>query len=81
MKLPRDISAEHLVRALGRIGYSVIRQSGSHLTLQHEQRSDWHVGLPNHNPLKVGMLHAVLKTVAAQQSVSLDELIRRLKLR
>ena len=30
MKLPRDLSGADLVKALGRIGYRVTRQTGSH---------------------------------------------------
>ena len=30
MKLPRGVSGERLVRALEQLGYSVIRQKGSH---------------------------------------------------
>lgn len=80
MKLPRDVSADQLGRALGRLGYAVDRQSGSHLTLVHESRADWQVGLPRHNPLKVGMLHRALERVAEQQGLTLTELVLRLKL-
>jgi predicted RNA binding protein YcfA (HicA-like mRNA interferase family) len=31
MKLPRDVSAEALVKALRAVGYSVTRQKGSHV--------------------------------------------------
>jgi predicted RNA binding protein YcfA (HicA-like mRNA interferase family) len=33
MKLPRDISGVDLAKRLGRIGYEVTRQAGSHLRL------------------------------------------------
>ena len=35
MKLPRGVSAGKLIRALGHIGYEVIRQKGSHVRLRH----------------------------------------------
>jgi predicted RNA binding protein YcfA (HicA-like mRNA interferase family) len=35
MKLPRGISADRLIRALERLGYTVIRQKGSHIRLFH----------------------------------------------
>ena len=43
MKLPRDLSGADLIRALGRVGYRVTRQTGSHagLTIDaptHRQR-------------------------------------------
>jgi predicted RNA binding protein YcfA (HicA-like mRNA interferase family) len=36
MKLPRGVSGERLVRALEQLGYSVIRQKGSHTRMRHE---------------------------------------------
>lgn len=37
MKLPRDTDARELIKALRRIGYRVVRQSGSDIRLQTEQ--------------------------------------------
>ena len=36
MKLPRGVSGDSLVRALEQLGYSVIRQKGSHARMRHE---------------------------------------------
>ena len=33
MKLPRDMDAPDLIKALQGIGYQVVRQSGSHIRL------------------------------------------------
>lgn len=33
-KLPRDVNADDLVKALCRIGYAVVRQTGSHIRLK-----------------------------------------------
>jgi predicted RNA binding protein YcfA (HicA-like mRNA interferase family) len=33
MKLPRDVSGTDLIRALGRIGYTATRTTGSHVRL------------------------------------------------
>lgn len=35
MKMPRGVSANRLIRVLGRIGYEVVRQKGSHVRLRH----------------------------------------------
>lgn len=37
MKLPRDTDARELINARQRIGYQVVRRSGSHTRLQTEQ--------------------------------------------
>jgi predicted RNA binding protein YcfA (HicA-like mRNA interferase family) len=38
MRLPRDLSGSDLVKALGRLGYRVTRQSGSHIRLSADSR-------------------------------------------
>ena len=66
MKLPRDISGTEAVRALERLGFSVIRQAGSHVRLA---QGDRRVTVPMHRNLVVGTLQSLLR----QASVSLDE--------
>lgn len=53
MKLPRGASAQELARLLGRYGYRITRQTGSHLRLTILQNSEHHVTIPNHDVLKV----------------------------
>ena len=38
MKLPRDVSGVDLAKRLGRLGYEVTRQTGSHLRLTTRER-------------------------------------------
>jgi len=78
MKLPRDISGPQLARSLGKFGYQITRQTGSHLRLTTDQRGQHHVTVPNHHPLKVGTLSGILGDVAAHFQISRDELLQRL---
>lgn len=78
MKLPRDLSGARLAKALTRVGYSITRQTGSHLRLTTASPSEHHVTIPVHDPLKVGTLAAILADVAAHQEISRDELLDRL---
>lgn len=78
MKLPRDLSGAELATALGRVGYRVTRQSGSHLRLTADQPEQHHVTIPAHDPLKVGTLAAILADVASHLNIDRDELLRRL---
>ena len=65
MKLPRDVGGEKLATLLGRYGYTISRQTGSHLQLSScSQRWEHHVTIPRHKPLRVGTLSAVLNDVA-----------------
>jgi predicted RNA binding protein YcfA (HicA-like mRNA interferase family) len=60
MKLPRDVSGADLAKRLGRLGYEVTRQTGSHLRLTTTEGGQHHVTIPNHDPLKVGTLAGIL---------------------
>ncbi len=68
MKLPRDLDAAELVKALSRIGYQVVRQSGSHIRLQCADPVH-SLTLPNHRPLRIGTLAAILADIAARHRV------------
>ncbi len=66
MKLRRDITGTQLATALGRFGYVVTRQTGSHLRLTSTSKgTEHHITIPGHNPLKVGTLSAILRDVGA----------------
>lgn len=78
MRLPRDLSGADLVKRLERLGYVATRQTGSHLRLSTQSNGEHHVTIPNHDPLRIGTLAAILASVAAHLSVSREELLRRL---
>jgi len=80
MKLPRDVGGDKLVRALRRMEYEVVRSTGSHFILTTREEGEHHVTVPAHKPVKPGTLSAILKSVARHFGVSMEELIRRLKL-
>ena len=75
MKLPRDIDGGQLVKALDRLGYRVIRQSGSHLRLQCDDPSHA-IAVPDHRPIKVGTLSAILSDVATHHEIDKAELVK-----
>lgn len=78
MKLPRDLSGEVLAKALGKLGYVVDRQTGSHIRLTTQARSEHHITIPNHSPIKVGTLGAILRDVEDHFELTRDELLKRL---
>jgi predicted RNA binding protein YcfA (HicA-like mRNA interferase family) len=79
MRLPRDWDGEDLIRGLIRVGYVVVRQSGSHVRLTlHIAGKEHHITVPLHSPMRVGTLNQILTDVAANLDISKDELIRRL---
>jgi predicted RNA binding protein YcfA (HicA-like mRNA interferase family) len=79
MKLPRDIGGKDLADLLSQYGYKITRQTGSHLRLAFSARDSVHcVTLPNHKPLKIGTLSAVLSDVAKYLELEKEELARQL---
>ena len=79
MKLPRDLSGEDLVKALAIFGYTVDRQTGSHIRLTTQlQQGEHHITIPAHDPLKVGTLNAILRDVAEHFGLTRDELLGKL---
>jgi predicted RNA binding protein YcfA (HicA-like mRNA interferase family) len=77
-RLPRDLSADDLVRALRRLGYRVTRQSGSHMRLTTMAGGEHHVTIPRHDPLRVGTLAAILADVTAHAGITREDLLTRL---
>jgi predicted RNA binding protein YcfA (HicA-like mRNA interferase family) len=79
MKVPRDISANQLIKMLSKLGYSQTRQVGSHIRLTlNKEGNSFHITIPNHNPIKIGTLNNILNDISAQVKISKQELIERL---
>ena len=60
MKLPVIAGAE-AVKALGKIGYEVDGQEGSHIILRRAQPPHRRLSVPNHNELAKGTLRALIR--------------------
>ncbi|NET70674.1 MAG: type II toxin-antitoxin system HicA family toxin [Sphaerospermopsis sp. SIO1G2] len=73
-RLPR-ISSREAIRALERLGFEEVRQTGSHVVMKRET-ADGEIGcvVPLHRELKVGTLSGILK----QARVSAEEFIYNL---
>ena len=71
MKLPRDISGAETLKALERLGFSITRQTGSHVRMAQGSRR---VTVPMHRELVVGTLQSILR----QAGVRLDDFTKAL---
>lgn len=77
MKVPRDESGPSLVKKLTKVGYEVVRQNGSHIRLSRfSENSEHHLTIPNHDPIKVGLLSKILSDVAKNLEISKADLIK-----
>jgi predicted RNA binding protein YcfA (HicA-like mRNA interferase family) len=78
VKLPRDLSGEELTKALGKLGYVVDHQTGSHIRLTTQENGEHHITIPNHSPIKVGTLSAILRDVENHFNLTREECLTRL---
>jgi predicted RNA binding protein YcfA (HicA-like mRNA interferase family) len=80
MRLPRDLTGQDLAKSLRTLGYSVTRQTGSHLRITTARNGEHHEVIPNHKPIKIGTLQSILASIAAHHGLTREELIRELAL-
>ena len=78
MKLPRDLSSDDLIKSLSTLGYQITRQTGSHIRLTTQERGEHHITIPAQNPIKIGTLNNILRSIAEHFNLSRDELVNRL---
>lgn len=71
MKVPRDVNGVEAVRALKRLVFVQLRQTGSHLVLRKDNRT---VVVPQHKPIKPGTLKGVIE----QAGLTLEEFAEEL---
>lgn len=80
MRLSRDLAAQDLIKALKTLGYEPTRQSGSHIRLATTEKGTHHITVPNHDPLRLGTLNAILNDVAEHHGLSRNELLLLLRI-
>ncbi len=78
MRIPRDLSGAELIKRLGRLGYEVTRQTGSHVRLTSRSHGEHHVTVPRHDPLRIGTLAAILDSVGSHHGLTREDLLQRL---
>ena len=69
-RLP-DVSGAELVKALQKAGFLILRQKGSHVSMEKvDSAGQWRTIVPMHREIARGTLHDILK----QTGLSRDEL-------
>jgi predicted RNA binding protein YcfA (HicA-like mRNA interferase family) len=78
-KLPRDLSGKDLASLLNKFGYTITRQTGSHLRLTSMHMGfEHHITIPAHDPLKIGTLNEILKDISKYLNIERDALMKAL---
>ena len=73
-RLP-DVSGRDLVKALSKAGFEILRQKGSHVSMEKSDRTGhWRTVIPMHQELARGTLHDILK----QSGLTREDLIKLL---
>jgi predicted RNA binding protein YcfA (HicA-like mRNA interferase family) len=79
MKLPRDLSGAELIKLLCKhYGYRRVNQEGSHVILETNTPRPHRISIPDHSPLRIGTLNAILKAVASVHGVESEDILGRL---
>jgi predicted RNA binding protein YcfA (HicA-like mRNA interferase family) len=79
MKLPRDVSGEHLAGVLCRSWqYRRVHQSGSHIIVETEDPSHQRVAVPDHDAIRVGTFNSILRAVATHKGVTREAIVATL---
>ena len=78
MRLPRDLSGSDLAQSLRKLGYSVTRQTGSHLRLTTYEHGEHYLTIPQHTSLRIGTLSAILADVASHFELNREKLLEKL---
>ena len=78
MRLPRDLSGADLAQILHKLGYVVTRQTGSHLRLTTQEHGEYHLTIPQHSPLRIGTLSAILADIGKHFELTREQLLHKL---
>ena len=79
MRVPRDVNAAELIKLLERYGYSVIRQTGSHIRmLKKTDEGEHNITIPNHKPIKIGTPHDIVKDICSFNELNINHFYKQL---
>jgi len=79
MKIPRDVSGTHSpIPLCRRWRYAKVHQVGSHIILETSEPARQRISIPDHDPLRLGTLISILRSVAQHKGVTRAEIIASL---
>ena len=80
MKLPRNVRGAARQASLRRLGYTAVRQRGSHMRITTQVNGEHHEVFPLHTPIGAKTLSSILKVVGRHHEMTVAELLRELDL-
>ena len=73
--MKKIIDAKKLIKLLKKYDFKITRQTGSHIRLTSNLSGEYHITIPNHNPLKIGTLNHILSEIAQYLDIDKVDLI------
>jgi predicted RNA binding protein YcfA (HicA-like mRNA interferase family) len=74
------VSGKKLVSFMKSVGYSIVRQRGSHIRMEKITLAGTHkITIPNHNPIAKGTLNDIISKVALWNQISKEKLLESLR--
>ena len=79
MKLPRDVSGDHLIAHLCKEwDYRRVNQVGSHVILVTDFPSHHRLPIPRHTPLGIGIFKKIIREVCVVKDINHEQLLLKL---
>jgi len=75
VRLPRDVSGHELGRLLGKLGYQLVRQDGSHMRFRTQRDGEYYETIPDHDHLRPGTLRQVLRHLEEHHGLDREKLL------
>ena len=72
------MTGRELMSLLAPYGYTITRQTGSHIRLTTNKKGNHHITIPDHKPLRIGTLSAIINEVALHFNMQKRELLQEL---
>jgi predicted RNA binding protein YcfA (HicA-like mRNA interferase family) len=79
MKLPRALSGTQLIQWHCKdFDYRRVNQEGSHVILETSDPRQHRISIPDHAPLRIGTLNAILRAIARAKGLEKEDILRHL---
>jgi predicted RNA binding protein YcfA (HicA-like mRNA interferase family) len=74
--VPRDLNGAELIKLLCKHhDYRRVNQEGSHVILETDSPRHQRLAIPDHSPLRVGTLNAILRAVAGLKGLEKEDIL------
>ena len=79
MKIPRDLSSDNLIKLLDKFGYTITRQTRSHIGLTSSfKEKEHHITIPLKKSFKIGTLNNIINDISEYLEIEKKELLLQL---